>query len=266
MSKQIYVPVNGIARKVTKVYAPVNGVARSVKKVYKGVNGIARQVFEALPPLDATFANNTWENIIIACQADAVPDTWVVGSQKAMAINGADYQIDIIGKNHDDYADGSGKAPLTFQIHGVYNGMRVMNQGNTNAGGWRDSFMRNSNLPLLLTLMPPEAQAGIREVSKKTSVGSQSSDIVTTADKLFLLSEIEVFGEIWYSFPGEGTQYAYYAQGNPRDKKIYGASVSCWERSPYTDSDASFCVVSGYGEMSFDIASTSLYYAPAFCF
>lgn len=47
MSKEIYVPVDRIAHKVTKVYAPVNGVARGVKKVYKGVNGIARLVFDA---------------------------------------------------------------------------------------------------------------------------------------------------------------------------------------------------------------------------
>ena len=47
MSKEMYAPVAGTARKIKKVYAPVNGVARSVTKVYKGVNGIARQVYAA---------------------------------------------------------------------------------------------------------------------------------------------------------------------------------------------------------------------------
>ena len=266
MSKEIYAPVGGVAQKVIKMYAPVNGVAHSVKKAYIGVNGVARQFFSMLPPLDPVFANNTWEDVIAACQLGRVPDTWAVGDQMPMTINGTDYLVDIIGKNHDTYADGSGKAPLTFQLHNCYVAMRVMFSGNTNKGGWRDSHMRNTHLPNILALMPSAVRAGIREVSKKTTTGEQSNSVVTTADKLFLLSELEVFGEIWYSFPGEGTQYAYYAQGNPLDKKIYGASVSCWERSPYTDSDTSFCVVSGYGEMSFDIASTSLYFAPAFCF
>ena len=51
--------------------------------------------------LDDNFANNSWEAIIAACQSGSVPDTWVVGNSKMMTINGTDYQIDIIGKNHD---------------------------------------------------------------------------------------------------------------------------------------------------------------------
>ena len=55
----------------------------------------------------ANFSDNTWAQIIDACHKNQVPETWVVGNQKAMTINGADYVIDIIGKGHDDYADGS---------------------------------------------------------------------------------------------------------------------------------------------------------------
>ena len=53
-----------------------------------------------------------------------------------MFINGTEYQIDIIGKGHDDYADGSGKAPLTFQLHDCYGELKNMNSSNTNVGGW----------------------------------------------------------------------------------------------------------------------------------
>ena len=63
------------------------------------------------------FAANSWETIIAACQSGNVPDSWAVGDSKPMAINGTNYQIDIIGKNHDVYTDGSGTAPLTFQLH-----------------------------------------------------------------------------------------------------------------------------------------------------
>ena len=54
--------------------------------------------------------------------------------------------------------------------------------------------------------MPTEVQNGIREVNQMTSAGSQSATINTTADKLFLLSEIEIFGSVSYSKSGEGTQ------------------------------------------------------------
>lgn len=56
--------------------------------------------------LDPVFANNDWATIIAACQRKQVPETWAVGDQKEMTI-GQSYMIDIIGKDHDTYADGS---------------------------------------------------------------------------------------------------------------------------------------------------------------
>ena len=69
--------------------------------------------------LDPVFANNDWATIIAACQRKQVPETWAVGDQKEMTI-GQPYMIDIIGKDHDTYADGSGTAPLTLQMHDCY--------------------------------------------------------------------------------------------------------------------------------------------------
>ena len=81
------------------------------------------------------FAENDWETIIAVCQSGSIPSTWAVGDSKTMTINDTDYQIDIIGKSHDDYADGSGKAPLTFQMHDCYKTTYQMNSNNSNNGG-----------------------------------------------------------------------------------------------------------------------------------
>lgn len=94
-----------------------------------------------------------------------------------------------------------------------------MNSTNTNAGGWKNCAMRSTHLPAILALMPSEVRAGIKEVNKLSSAGSQSSSIDTTADKLFLLSEIEIFGSTTYSKSGEGSQYAYYTAGNTKVKR-----------------------------------------------
>lgn len=67
-----------------------------------------------LAMIDPVFGNNSWAAIIKACQEKQVPNTWNVGDSCNMTINNKTYAIDIIGKNHDDYADGSGKAPLPF--------------------------------------------------------------------------------------------------------------------------------------------------------
>lgn len=214
----------------------------------------------------ANFADNTWAQIIDACHKNQVPDTWVVGNSKTMLINDTEYQIDIIGKGHDDYADSSGKAPLTFQLHDCYADVNRMNSSNTNSGGWTSCAMRSTHLPAILALMPTEVQNGIREVNKLTSAGSQSSTINITADKLFLLSEIEIFGSVSYSKSGEGTQYDYYKAGNSKVKNRNGGAAYWNERSPLKDGSTQFCMASNTGTADYGGASSAAGVAFAFCF
>ena len=213
----------------------------------------------------ASFFDNSWDTIIDACQSGDVPETWVVGNSKTMTINGASYQVDIIGKNHDTYTAG-GTAPLTFQLHDCYGTTYPMNSSNTNSGGWTSSVMRTTTMPALLALMPSEVQAGIKQVNKLTSAGSQSSTINTTADKLFLLSEIEIFGTVTYSKSGEGSQYAYYSAGNSKVKNLNGSAGYWWERSPYGSTSAAFCLVTSSGSADSSSASNSYGVAFGFCF
>ena len=225
------------------------------------------QLTRGEPPatFDAIFSNNSWDAIIAACQRGNVPDTWVVGDSKTMTINGADYQIDIIGKNHDTYIAG-GTAPLTFQMHDCYATTYPMNSSGTNEGGWTSCAMRSTHLPAILALMPTEVQNGIREVNKLTSAGNQSATINTTADKLFLLSEIEIFGRATYSKAGEGNQYAYYSAGNSRVKNKSGSASTWYERSPRANNSTTFCHVSSKGNAKYLYASDSDGVAFGFCF
>ena len=107
---------------------------------------------------------------------------------------------------------------------------------------------------------------GIREVNKLTSAGNKSSTINTTADKLFLLSEVEIFGSTTYSAAGEGTQYDYYKAGNSKVKKHHGSKYAWWERSPLASDSARFCVVSSNGRTSASNASVAYGVAFGFCF
>ena len=257
--------IGGTAYDVKSGKCLVNGTAYSVKKGRTLVNGTGYDITFA-PSYAPVFAKNTWEQIIEACHNNAVPDTWNVADHKPMTINGVDYQIDIIGKNHDNYSDGSGKAPLTFQLHDCYGEAKNMNSSKTNSGGWTSCAMRSTHLPAILALMPTEVQNGIREVNKLTSAGSQSSTINTTADKLFLLSEIEIFGSIKYSKSGEGTQYDYYKSGNSKVKKYNGIEDPWWERSPYGSGSESFCRVFRNGNVSYMSAGNAYGVAFGFCF
>ena len=215
--------------------------------------------------LKANFADNDWASIIAACHSGSVPSSWVAGNSKTMTINGTSYQVDIIGKNHDTYAAG-GTAPLTFQLHDCYANTNQMNSSNTNVGGWTSCAMRNTHLPAILALMPTEVQNGIREVNKLTSAGGQSVTINTTADKLFLLSEVEIFGSATHSAAGEGTQYAYYKAGNSKVKNVSGSAKSWWERSPFASIANFFCLVGSDSNAGSNYASNSFGVAFGFCF
>ena len=259
--------VNGTAYDVNGGKCLVNGTVYNILKGRTLIGGTGYDITFG-PSYDPVFANNTWEQIIEACHNNEVPDTWKVADQKPMTIDGVDYQIDIIGKGHDDYADGSGKAPLTFQMHNCYGEKKNMNSSTTKVNSWQKSDMRLTHLSDLLALMPTEVQSGIRKVNKLTSAGSRSPTIRTTEDKLFLLSEIEIFGSTTYSFSGEGTQYDYYKAGNSKQKKIYivGDYISWWGRSPHNNTPYSFCVVNSSGNSIHTPQSNTSGVAFAFCF
>lgn len=212
------------------------------------------------------FADNSWEQIIEACESGNIPETWEVGDQKAMTIGGTDYLIDIIGKNHDEYSDGSGMAPLTFQMHDCYGTTYAMYGSATNSCGWVNTSMRITTLPAILAQMPSNVQASIREVNKLTSSGNSSTTINITADRLFLLSEVEVFGRVTYSVAGEGSQYTYYSAGNSTVKNRNGSADDWHLRSPRSNNSISFCEVYASGSAGASSAVISSGVAFAFCF
>ena len=212
--------------------------------------------------IDPVFGNNSWAAIIKACQEKQVPDTWNVGNSCNMTINNKTYAIDIIGKNHDDYADGSGKAPLTFQMHTTYATQYKMNGAEYNNCGWKNCLVRTSNaFPKLKQVMPAEVVAALKAVTKKTTAGGASSSIDTTSDTLFLLSEIEVQGTRTHSYAGEGTQYAYYKTAANRKK-----NRAWYLRSPRINSTSCFCRTGWDGEADWSVASEVDGIAAAWCF
>lgn len=215
-----------------------------------------------LAMIDPVFGNNSWAAIIKACQEKQVPNTWNVGDSCNMTINNKTYAIDIIGKNHDDYADGSGKAPLTFQMHTTYATQYKMNGAEDNSCGWKNCLVRTSNaFPALKKVMPAEVVAALKAVTKKTTAGGASSAIDTTEDTLFLLSEIEVQGTRTYSYAGEGTQYEYYKTAANRKK-----NRAWYLRSPRLNNTSCFDRTGWNGEADWSVAPEVDGIAAAWCF
>lgn len=216
--------------------------------------------------VDDVFSANSWEQIIEACQSNRVPETWVVGDSKMMLIDGAEYQIDIIGKNHDIYSDGTGNAPLTFQMHQCFSKKHSMHGSDVTRDSWEASRMRTTRVPEFIALMPSEVQLALRKVTKMTNAGGTSDVIIPTEDTLFLLSEIETLGTTARSEPGEGVQYEYYAKGNSAVKMTGTTKTEYWLRSPVVSSASYYCVINTSGAVRTYQPSSTSGVAFAFCF
>lgn len=264
----VYIGIDGKARKVKGGYIGIDGVARKIKKGYIGdENGVAQLCWSTVE-FDPVFANNTWEEIALACQMGAVPASWEVGNQKTMTIDGTDYAIDIIGKDHDDYADGSGKAPLTFQLHDCYNTKYKVYTNSNTSGGWGSCVMRTTHLPDILAKMPDGVQAAIKKVVKEYAPTYNNTAVSISEDMLFLLSEHEYSGSQTNSPFAEGKRYEYYNAGNSGVKKFNGTSSSWTLRSLHKQFSGSALVVQTSGTVgSVSLANGyELGLAFAFCF
>lgn len=205
-----------------------------------------------------------WADIDICGRLGMAQQFFKVGDSKTVNIGGTNYEVQIIGFNHDDNVSG-GKAAYSFQLVDCLNQTQQMNTSNTNTGGWNGSAMRG-RMSTYKSQLPAALRNVIKTVKKKSGTGGgSSSGTQQTNDDLFLLSEIEIFGTTTYSVAGEGTQYEWYKAGNSRIKKVNGSADNWWERSPRSGNTNYFCSVIGSGSASYNSASNSYGVSFGFC-
>ena len=186
-------------------------------------------------------AKNGTSSVVYA-KAKAAMDAGTKFSTKLT--DGKTLEYRIVGINHDDLADGSGKAGLTFEATNSALGYQKMNATNTNAGGWEKSELRGRlNSGDLWSLLPAELQSKVKAVKKLTDNqgGGKAGTPTATTDKVFLLSATEVWGDM----QSDGTQYEYYKSKGVTTSNYSGASSSNyhWARSVYPSNSTTFrCV------------------------
>ena len=217
-----------------------------------GISGISAEKMSLYAELISNNASITNKTSVVYIDDGANHYKVSIGDQVTLSLNGANYAFDIIGFNHDTLTDANaygkatatGKAGITFQMHDLFETSYKMNSSNTNSGGWKNSIMRTSTMPIMKGYLPQAWQKAIKPVNKASGLGGgSSSGTETVSDSCFLLAEIEVFGSTPYSVSGEGTQYAYYKAGNSKVKNNVDNANHWWERSPYSGDGKSFCVV-----------------------
>lgn len=197
-------------------------------------------------------------------KAKAAMDASIKFSMKLT--DGQTLEYKIVGINHDDLADGSGKAGLTFLTTSTTIYSR-MNATNTNAGGWEKSELRSRlNTGDLWSLLPSELQSKVKSVTKMTDNqgGGKAGTPSATTDKVFLLSTTEVYGNL----QSDSVQYEYYKSKGVTTSSYSGASSSSyhWTRSVYPSRSTCFRYVSNDGIGHYDSARNPYYVFPAWCF
>ena len=209
-------------------------------------------------------AKNGTSSVVYA-KAKAAMDAGTKFSTKLT--DGKTLEYRIVGINHDDLADGSGKAGLTFEATNSALGYQKMNATNTNAGGWEKSELRGRlNSGDLWSLLPAELQSKVKAVKKLTDNqgGGKAGTPTATTDKVFLLSATEVWGDM----QSDGTQYEYYKSKGVTTSNYSGASSSYyhWTRSVSPSNSAYFRCVSLSGDWNLYRATLAHCVFPAFSF
>lgn len=264
----------------------------------------------AVTLVSKTLSSNSWAVIKAVSDAGQGANYWSVGATKSVTINGkvgattiSSLKVDafIIGFNHNSGKEGSNRIHfLLGKISGKFvglvdssygsatstSGAFTMNTSNTNSGGWRSSQMRSKVLgsassptsPTANTLMaalPSDLRAVMKSCTKYTDNkggGNTASNVSSTTDYLFLLSEYEVFATHQYcndAEPNYQAQYDYFKAGNSKVANKHSATGTAavwWLRSPtyYIGSDNYFCEVSSSGSLDFNAAYNAYGVVPGF--
>lgn len=180
----------------------------------ESVNYIVKELVGALEEF-------TWDEIAQASADGTAAIKWAVGDTKPIELStGEIVKAQIIGFNHDDLADGTGKAGITFQLENCLETTQKWNTSNSTSSymyTWANSSMRSTLRNTILPTIPEELRRHIKDVTKLTIETKGGTNPSSTNDNLFLLSMVELHGtnmykpSSQYSGPSEGEQYEYYA-------------------------------------------------------
>ena len=221
---------------------------------------------DELKEVATDISKNGTSSVVYAKAKDAMigKTTWSI-----KLTNGETMTCRIIGINHDDLADGSGKAGLTF-ITTSSNIKSRMNATKTTVGGWEKSELRQKmNSGEIWNLMSSELQSKVKAVKKSTDNYNQGKfgTPTTTIDKLFLPSVTDIFGSEIHGYKlSDGLQYEYYSMNGVTPDNDFRAyqGENYWTRSVCRSVPTTFYAV--YTELFNWVPNSFDTVYPTFCF
>lgn len=254
-------------KKMIETLMPVGYADTDTNKLY--LNSMYGIMFAGRPsPKRRKLEDCSWDEINMYSSFGLADKVFEIGDIKKFRLADGSYlTARIIGFNHD-YAEDGTLTHITFETVETLDGDIPMNEKTTNEGGWDASYLRSKlNGNFFKNQLPADLKAVIKPVVKITAKSGKNEMLVPSVDKLFVLSEQEVFGRKIYSCGDEGRWYDWYKKENtPYGKcKQNGEKDWRWERSPSSGYTSYFCSVSSNGTANYGGASYSYGVSFGFC-
>lgn len=267
-----------------KIETPIKlGVEDPTKYDFRGWNPSYKDI-QGHTKCYATFRYNDyikddWTTIATNVEAGTAVDLYPIGARKEIPItlDGVDYTVDveIIAYNHDDLADDSGKATLTFFCKDLPDFKHKMYENHTNSDGWPESDMRTFTNGELFEALPDELKNAIKPVYKISDGGANSKKLITTVDSCWIPSydEVGFAMDRTDNLKGQGTWYSstfgFGPSGNSTRIKYLsdGHTIGRWwlRTTSYGDSSILFLRIQNSGGVQTDGLWNEYYVAFGFC-
>lgn len=199
---------------------------------------------------DPIFENNSWSKIAKASREGTASNIWSVGDVKDGYV--------IIGFDHDDLADGTGKAGITFASGAAVTtelGMGVWANGST----FYDNSIAYTVLENRYENFKSDIKMYIKKVKKIVKKSLTGSDTKSIDVDLFLFSMKELFGSTSDQY-NEGIEY----EGI---ESLTNIGLRYWTRTRMAISGSSnVYIVLANGNQTYQSAvTTDVYYRYGFC-
>lgn len=189
-----------------------------------------------------TLQDATWQQINYIANNGLAEQYFSVGDEKTITLStGEEITLVILGFNHDNLADGSGKAGITFGTKELLQDTYQMSNDSISSTRWDTCTMYLQTLPIIFSQLPNDLQLVIKEVYKSTDeklyIDSEEVSTVNSSNKLWLFSEVEIDGTQKDYYADEGSQYEYWKTvkdgtiNENRIKYINNITTKWWLRS-----------------------------------
>ena len=218
--------------------------AKQIQYTWEELNSIAKVISDNYGTIEEGKINNDTAEVNVSINGKS--DTLGIGDWTT--VNGN--QVRILGFNHDELTNtsayGEGEintyAGISFEFVDFLIVNAKINSSGEFSGGWKACELRNTLNNVTYENLENKEQ--IKEVSKQyIKIGNDAGSVSISNDKLWLLSECEVWGAKQKAITTEGKQYKFYSAGGSRIKSdVY----YWWLRSAYHYNHV-FCVVDRTG-------------------